>query len=209
MSSQESSNNQLGDLSDGQLLKISVSTGLIVGTSFTAFAWFCLPGNARYFIILLILISSIFWLFRYEPVWYPRFSYCMVFASFLVVGVATLIEDIKGMKDWFDSRNMDALGVPLPVAFLAAVAELIPAILWLISCCKHEWVNRGIDAWISKMSIYSILWDFILLLSILDPQSKAAEQFMITCFTSFLILSSMKESVDAIVTLRITDNNLV
>lgn len=214
MGSQKKLNKKTHDAKPGCLGKNGVLVIFILVFALIFTILFCLPGGSEYFLVAAVLLLSISWVFNWEPAKFPRFKYSMVAGSFFVLGGSTLCSSIDGIVKWHATGSLDKIGVPWPIILLAAVAELIPLFLWVASCRWHAWVDRGIDEWISKMSIYSILWDVMLFLSIVDttPQVSTAdsvEDFMWTCLTSFLIIGSLKESLNAIVTFSITDNNLV
>lgn len=214
MSDQEGSNGQIKGVSYYTLFIIAVSLAFAAVTVAVTFVWLSWSQNTQYLVLIVLLILSVSWLVKKQPDWSPRLSYLLVAGAFSVIGAAILCVTIEGGKEWCKTRNLEAVGVPWPIALLAAIAELLPAILWFISLWKCDWENRCIDEWISKMSIYSILWVFLLFLSAVNtatkkPTPSSVDNFMWTCLTSFLVISSLKESVNALVTLRITDNDLV
>lgn len=213
MSNQESSNGQIKGVPYYWLAIMAVVLAFGAVTVIVTFVWLSWSKNTRYLVLLALLILSVFWLVKKQPGWFPRLSYLLVAGAFSVIGAAILCVTLEGVKKWCETGNIEAVGIPWPIALLAAIAELMPAILWFISLWKCDWENRCIDAWISKMSIYSILWVSLLFLSAVDTTMKSTpssvDNFMWTCLTSFLVISSLKESVNAIVTLHITDNDLV
>lgn len=214
MSKQKSSNGRIRGVSYYKIFIIAVSVALSVTSVIVTITWLSWSQNTQYIVLIVLLFLSVFWFVKKHPRRFPRFSYLLVAGAFLVIGAAILCVTFEGVKKWCDTRNIEAVGVPWPIALLAAIAELFPAILWFISLWKYDWENRCIDEWISKMSIYSILWVFLLFLSAVNTAAKETElssvdNFMWTCLTSFLVISSLKESVNALVTLRITDNDLV
>lgn len=169
----------------------------------------CFFNTEYYFICIGLLVLALLWVCRFMYRGESRLIFGLVALSSLLIGASILSYTLSGIWEWVGNGNLEATGVAVPIGILAGVAEIMPGVVWFISLFCKGWEERGVDAWISKMSVYSVLWTVLLILSLFSPLSEETEKFMTTCFVSFLILGCLKEVIEALVILCETDKPLI